>query len=113
MNALYQLAHAMVFPSLFEGFGISLVEAMGFGLPLICSDVSCIPEIVRSCGLFFDPKSPRAIADALKRIAFDNDLAEELSRAGLEEGKKFSWPNSLREVSSCLSIHFVLSSFAN
>lgn len=94
VNALYQLAHAMVFPSLFEGFGIPLVEAMGSGLPLICSDVSCIPEIVGSCGLFFDPKSPRAIADALKRIVFDNDLAEELSRAGLEEGKKFSWPNS-------------------
>jgi len=81
--ALFAAARALVFPSLFEGFGLPLVEAMSLGLPIACSTAGSIREV---CGddaaLYFDPHAPQQIADAIIRIHDDNALRERLARAG-------------------------------
>ncbi len=63
LPAIYNLARVMVFPSLFEGFGIPLVEAMACGCPVACSNVTSIPEIVGNAGVVFDPRSAEDIAE--------------------------------------------------
>jgi glycosyltransferase involved in cell wall biosynthesis len=87
---LYNLARLLVFPSLFEGFGIPLVEAMACGCPVVCSDVTSIPEVVGGVGVLFNPESSEDIADKLAKVWWDNDLIEQLRAAGLERAKLFS-----------------------
>ena len=90
--ALYQAAKMYVFPSLYEGFGLPPLEAMRCGTPVIASKVSCIPEI---CGeenaLFFDPYDPEDIANTMRKLWLDEELARELRERGLVHSRKFSW----------------------
>lgn len=89
---LYCNAQAYVFPSLYEGFGLSPLEAMQCGTPVAASNSSCIPEV---CGkdnaLFFDPKDPRDIAEKVYRITSEKTLREKLIANGLKHVKTFSW----------------------
>ena len=80
--ALYQTAEALVFPSLFEGFGMPLIEAMMAGCPIVCSDNSSLPEIAGEAALLFDATSEAAIGDALTRITSDAALRRRLIKAG-------------------------------
>jgi glycosyltransferase involved in cell wall biosynthesis len=79
---LYQCAEALVFPSLFEGFGMPLVEAMMSGCPITCGDNSSLPEIAGDAALIFDASSEDAIAESLTRITTDSALRTRLRRAG-------------------------------
>jgi glycosyltransferase involved in cell wall biosynthesis len=87
---LFRKAKVLVFPSLFEGFGIPLVEAMATGCPVAASCTTSVPEVVGEAALLFDPTSPRSIAQAIERIWFDNRLRENLRTKGSERIKKFS-----------------------
>ena len=80
--ALWSRAGALVFPSLHEGFGIPLLEAMRFGVPILASNTTSLPEVAGDASLFVDPTDPRLIADALRRIAIREGLREDLVTRG-------------------------------
>jgi glycosyltransferase involved in cell wall biosynthesis len=91
LPALYRRATATVFPSLFEGFGMPLVEAMASGCPVAASARGAIAETCGDAALLFDPEDEEAIADAIRRIVADDDLRERLRAAGLERAAGFRW----------------------
>ncbi len=97
MPLLYRGARFMVFPSLFEGFGLPLLEAMASDCPVLCSRVASIPEVVGHAALFFDPHNPEDIADAIHRVLTDKELRTTLVRAGRERSHRFSWERTARE----------------
>lgn len=97
VNALYDMAEALIFPSRFEGFGIPLVEAMSLGLPVICSKCSSIPEVVGNAAVFFDPDIPDSIADSISQVRADDALRDSLSMNGRIESRRFSWVVSARQ----------------
>lgn len=88
---LYGGADALVFASLWEGFGMPLVEAMACGTPIITSNCSSMPEIAGDAGLLVDPHSVESIADAMTRIAAQKSLRESLGAAGLARSRQFTW----------------------
>jgi glycosyltransferase involved in cell wall biosynthesis len=90
LSWLFHTARALVFPSLFEGFGIPVIEAMQTGCPVVSSGVTGLPEIAREHALFFDPESPDAIARAIRRIWTDDVLCADLSRRGKPHAAEFS-----------------------
>jgi len=87
---LYRRSVAMVFPSLFEGFGIPVLEAMACGTPVICSNTSSLPEVGGNAAMYFDPTKSQAIADAMERVAGDEQLREKMKKAGLKQANIFS-----------------------
>lgn len=97
LPALYNLATMMVFPSLFEGFGIPLVESMACGCPIACSATTSLPEVAGQAALLFDPHSAEDIAAAIMRVLGDQALRSTLSRAGLERAALFSWQETARK----------------
>ena len=100
--ALLSAATAFVFPSLYEGFGIPVLEAGGCGLPVITSNTSSLPEVAGDAALLVDPHDVDAIAEAMYRIVTDPDLAAELTRRGHENVKRFSWEKCARETLAVL-----------
>jgi len=95
--SLYSAAEAFVFPSLGEGFGLPIVEAMACGTPVVTSNVSCIPEIAGDAALLVDPEDVQALASAMDRIAFDDTLRRQLVKKGLERAALFSWQRTAQE----------------
>jgi glycosyltransferase involved in cell wall biosynthesis len=91
LSALYRNAGAFVLPSLFEGFGIPLLEAMSLGCPVAASHRTAIPEIVGGAGALFDPEDPEAIAGAIQRILSDKGVRDDYIKKGFERAGKFSW----------------------
>jgi hypothetical protein len=94
---LYHGAACLVFPSLYEGFGIPLVEAMASGCAVACSDVCSIPEVVGDAALIFDPRKPDSIADHLEQILRNDDLRQMLVEKGRQQAATFSWEIAARE----------------
>ena len=90
----YRLALAFVFPSLYEGYGLPVLEAMASGTPVIHADATSLPEAAGGAGLPFDPRVADALADALEKVIEDAALREELTRKGLERTKGLSWEKS-------------------
>lgn len=88
---LYRRAACYVFPSFFEGFGLSLIEAMHYGTPCCCSATSSLGEIGEGAAELFDPESPGAIAAALAAVLGSPERREELRTAGLRRAAEFSW----------------------
>lgn len=91
LEGLYQAATCLVFPSLAEGFGFPVLEAMARGVPVACSDATSLPEVGGPAALYFDPLSTSEIAAAITRLLSDADLRGRLASAGLEQAGKFSW----------------------
>lgn len=91
LAALYRGADVFVFPSIYEGFGFPLLEAMAHGTPAIASRSSSLPEIGGDAALYFDPADTAALVTALERILGDGDLRERLVARGLEQAAKFRW----------------------
>jgi glycosyltransferase involved in cell wall biosynthesis len=99
---LYNLAKMLVLPSLGEGFGLPVVEAMACGLPVAASNRGSLPEVVGEAGLLFDPCSEEEIASAIARLLGDESLRHELSGKSQERAKLFSWKNGARKMMSIL-----------
>lgn len=94
---IYNLARAMVFPSLFEGFGIPLVEAMACGCPVVCSNTTSLPEVAGDAGSLFDPTSAEDMAEKICSVWESEDLRLEMRSKGFERAKLFSWENTARQ----------------
>lgn len=88
---LYQAADLFVFPSLYEGFGLPILEAMACGTPVACSRISSMPEVAGDAAVLFDPEEECSIAAAIGSIITGTDLRRDLARRGLERSKQFSW----------------------
>jgi glycosyltransferase involved in cell wall biosynthesis len=95
---LYAAADVFVFPSLFEGFGIPLLEAMMSGVPVCASDIASIPEVVGEASLLFDPREPAQIAKCIQEIVESNDLRRRLISTGRKRAATFSWEASAGRV---------------
>ena len=94
LEGLWAIAGAFVFPSLYEGFGLPVLEAMARGVPTACSNTSSLPEVAGDAALLFDPRDESAIADALSRLLSDSPLAQQLRERGLRQVERFSWERS-------------------
>lgn len=91
LPALYGLADLLVFPSLYEGFGLPPLEAMACGTPVITSDSSSLPEVVGEAGLMVPAQDPDALAEAIATVLGDPGLREDLVRKGLSRASQFTW----------------------
>lgn len=91
MPSLYSNALAFVFPSLYEGFGLPPLDAMGLGVPVICSDRASLPEVVGDAAVRIDPENTDEFSAALLRIVTDTALRNRLSEQGIERHARFSW----------------------
>ncbi|MFA6995103.1 MAG: glycosyltransferase family 1 protein [Patescibacteria group bacterium] len=94
---LYSLSSVLVYPSYYEGFGFPPLEAMTYGLPVVCSNNSSLPEVVGNAALMINPFKVEEIADALKIILTDDGLRQHLIARGLEQAKNFSWEKAAKE----------------
>ncbi len=94
----YRGAAVYAFPSLFEGFGLSLIEAMHYGVPCVCSDRSSLRELGNGAALLFDPADADAISAALKRVLVSPALRAELIRAGAERAAQFTWDKHVERI---------------
>lgn len=91
ISALYSGAEMFVYPSIYEGFGMPILEAMKCGCPVICSNVTSMPEVIGDCGLLINPLSDESMIEALKKMYFDEDFKKQCREKGLERAKQFSW----------------------
>lgn len=91
MNKLYQNAVMFVFPSLYEGFGMPILEAMANHCPALLADASCFPEIAGDSALYFEPNSVDDMTDKMIHVAQDNELRTTLIKLGDDRVKSFSW----------------------
>jgi len=97
MPGLYSGADLLAFPSLYEGFGLPVLEAMACGTPVVTSSVSALPEVAGDAALLVDPKDVTALAEAMERALADEALHADLRARGLERAREFSWEKAARE----------------
>ncbi len=96
LPALYQHAEAFIFPSLYEGFGLPVVEALACGTACLLSNTSSLPEVGGNAALYFDPESPEEIAESMLAIVSDDRLKKDLEEKAVDQAKKFSWEDHIR-----------------
>jgi glycosyltransferase involved in cell wall biosynthesis len=97
LAAWYARAAVFAFPSLDEGFGMPVLEAMASGVPVITSNRSALPEVAGDAALLVDPDDSGAIGQALRDLAFNVDLCRELARRGTARAREFTWDKAVRE----------------
>lgn len=100
--AFFRHSLAYVFPSLYEGFGLPVLEAQSCGLPLAASRYASLPEVAGEGALYFDALDPQSIAQALEQLYLDSALRERLSAAGYENVAQFSWKRAAEETRAVL-----------
>jgi glycosyltransferase involved in cell wall biosynthesis len=99
---LYRQAALFVMPSLYEGFGLPLLEAMACGVPTISSNRSSLPEVGGEATVYFNPESAEEMAGAVEQVLTDSDLREKLVELGLSRAKQFSWDDCARKTLAAL-----------
>lgn len=97
LPALYCGAQLFVFPSLYEGFGLPILEAMGCGVPVVCSRTTSLPEVAGDAALLFDPNDPEAIGEAICKVLADPGLQVTLSSGGRTRAAEFTWDRSAKQ----------------
>jgi glycosyltransferase involved in cell wall biosynthesis len=98
LRAVYSMAQATVIPSLYEGFGIPVLESMACGTPVITSDISSLPEVAGDAALLIDPHNTEAIADAIRRLLEDTVLVDTLTQRGLMRAHDFTWDRAAHQL---------------
>ncbi len=97
LDDLYRRASIFVFPSLDEGFGMPVLEAMAYQVPVIASNVSALPEVCGDAAILIDPLNSDQIAAELKRLSMDPELSKKLQQLGLERAAHFTWDKAARQ----------------
>ncbi len=97
LSVLLSFAKLMVFPSLYEGFGLPILESMACGCPVACSNISSMPEVAGRAAELFNPYNTKSIADAMLKVANDEALRQKMIKRGFERIKDFSWEKTQRE----------------
>jgi glycosyltransferase involved in cell wall biosynthesis len=98
LRALYSLCTLFVFPSLYEGFGLPVAEAMSCGAPVIAANDSSLPEVVGKAGILVDPGFTQRLSDEITRVLMDDQLRTDMSRLSLEQGRSFTWEKAAARV---------------
>lgn len=98
LPALYSAACCFAFPSLYEGFGLPVLESMACGTPVVTSNVSSLPEVAGEAALMVDPRDVEAIAEAIQRVLMDCDLREDLITKGLTQAARFTWEKAAQNL---------------
>lgn len=96
VNVLMKNAVALLYPSLYEGFGITALEGMKMGVPVITSNTSSLPEVVGDAAILVDPLKIDEISQAIKKIVSSEALQKSMSKKGIEKGKEFSWEKTAK-----------------
>jgi len=91
MSALYSGAEMFTFPSIYEGFGMPILEAMYCGCPVITSNVTSMPEVIGDCGIQINPENDEELIKAFEKMYFDNEFRDKCIEKGLKRAKEFSW----------------------
>ncbi len=91
MPVLYRLAELFVYPSLYEGFGLPVLEAMACGCPVVCSDLTSLPEVAGDAAILVDPCDTVAMAEAMHQALVDEDTRKTLSEKGMRRSENFTW----------------------
>ena len=97
LPGFYKNAVCFVLPSLYEGFGLPILEAMQYGCPVLASNVSSLPEAGAEAAIYFDPQNSEDIAEKIDKVTSDEKLRTEMVQKGYEQVKKFSWEKTARE----------------
>lgn len=97
LRASYRGALALAYPSLYEGFGLPLLEAMSVGTPVIAAQVSSLPEVAGDAALLVDPFDVDALAGALEQVAGDAELRADIAARGFRRVRRFSWERAAQE----------------
>jgi glycosyltransferase involved in cell wall biosynthesis len=100
LPALISGASLLAHPAIYEGFGLSPLQAMACGVPVITSNTSAIPEVVGKAAILVDPLNVTSISNAIQRVLRDEHLRENLSKAGIHQAHKFSWERSASKLLS-------------
>ena len=103
MPALYQNAHLTLQATLYEGFGLPVLESMACGTPVVTSNITAMPEVAGNAAMLVDPYSVNSIATGIDQMCFDNLLRENMIKKGLERAKLFSWEQVATKVNRALS----------
>ncbi len=98
LRVFYQAASAFVFPSLYEGFGLPPLEAMACGTPVVCSEMSSLPEVIGDAAVIVNPENVFDIARGIREALVDQGLRAEMVARGLEQAGKFSWERTAAQV---------------
>jgi glycosyltransferase involved in cell wall biosynthesis len=96
LEALFAAAACFVFPSLYEGFGLPVLEAMARGVPVACSDIGVLQEVARDAARLFDPESPHAIAESIESLLAGRGESQRLAAAGRARAQRFTWERTAR-----------------
>lgn len=97
LEIFYKTAKVFLYPSLYEGFGIPVLEAMTTGCPVITSNISSLPEVAGDAAILIDPENSEELSDAVNKLINDVKIREELVKKGFENTKKFSWKKTAKQ----------------
>lgn len=97
LPAIYNLAQVLVYPSLYEGFGLPVLEAMSCGCPVITSNISSLPEVVGKAGVLINPIDEKGLSKAIEKVLTKPIFSQNLIKKGLKQAKKFSWENGAKK----------------
>ncbi|MEJ2230572.1 MAG: glycosyltransferase family 1 protein, partial [Nitrospirales bacterium] len=102
LGGLYAGAEVFVFPSLYEGFGLPLLEAMACGIPVVSGNIGATAEVVGEAGILVDPRSVKDLAEALEHILTAPGIRQDLQERGLRRAQQYRWDRTARQVSEII-----------